>query len=51
MALLGPIELPDRSQIKTNGDLVRVLMLDEEAITMKNGDLAIVRKLLEQAHD
>lgn len=51
MQLLQPIELPDRSGIRTNGDMVRVLMLDEEAISLKNGDLAVLRKMLEQAND
>lgn len=46
--LLTDIEIPDRSQIATNGDLVRVILLDEEAMRLKNADLAIVRKLLEQ---
>lgn len=50
-ALLGDIEIPDRSQIVTNGDMVRVILLDEEAMRLKNADLAAFRKYLEARND
>lgn len=46
MVLLEDIEIPDRSRMATNGDLVRLLLLDEEAMRLKNADLAAVRKML-----
>lgn len=37
--LLTPIELPDRSQIRTLKDMAMVLLQDEEVIRAKNADL------------
>ena len=44
--LLQPIELPDRSQAKTQGDLVRLLIQDQNVIERKNADLGVVREYL-----
>lgn len=44
LALLEPIELPDRSQAKTQGDLVRLLVQDQNAIERKNADLGVLRE-------
>lgn len=41
--LLCDIEIPDRSQAQTAGDLVRIVILDETAMKMKNADLAVLR--------
>ena len=41
---LAPIELPDRSQAKTQGDLVRLLIEDQNAIERKNADLGVLRE-------
>lgn len=49
--LLADIEIPDRSGIRTNGDLVRVILADEEAMRMKNADLAAYRHYLEARND
>lgn len=43
-----PIELPDRSKVKTAGDLVRIVIEDERAIKLKNADLEALRKYLEE---
>lgn len=44
LELLAPIELPDRSQAKTQGDLVRLLVEDQNAIERKNADLGVLRE-------
>lgn len=44
LELLVPIELPDRSQAKTQGDLVRLLVEDQNAIERKNADLGVLRE-------
>lgn len=49
--LLADIEIPDRSHIAANGDLVRVILLDEEAMRLKNADLAAVRQMLESGDE
>ena len=46
LELLQPIELPDRSQAKTQGDLVRLLIQDQNVIERKNADLGVVREYL-----
>lgn len=42
-ALLMDIEIPDRSNAKTAGDLVRIIVADEQAMLLKNADLAALR--------
>lgn len=53
--LMEPIELPSRHNLRTVGDMVRVLLADEEAIALKNADLEALReyrgKLLEGRQD
>lgn len=44
--LLAPIELPDRSEIKTARDMAQTLVLDEQAIRAKNIDLETLTLLL-----
>lgn len=44
LELLSLIELPDRSQAKTQGDLVRLLVQDQNAIERKNADLGVLRE-------
>ena len=41
--LLQDIELPSRANIKTTGDMARIIIADEEAIAMKNADLKALR--------
>lgn len=52
---MEPIELPSRHNLRTVGDMVRVLLADEEAIALKNADLEALReyrgKLLEGRQD
>ena len=43
-ALLEPIAIPDRSQAKTQGDLVRLLIEDEKSMERKNADLDALRR-------
>lgn len=40
---MADIELPDRSRIKTVGDMVRIIIADEEVILLKNADLKALR--------
>ena len=44
LALLNPIELPDRSRIETVGDMARVILEDEKVIASKNADLKALRE-------
>lgn len=41
---MAPIELPPRKNLRTNGDLIRLLLADEEAIALKNADLQALRE-------
>lgn len=43
------MRLPAREKIKTNADLIRLLLEDERVIALKNSDLAHLRQLLEAA--
>ena len=43
-ALLEPIIIPDRTQAKTQGDLVRLLIEDEATMERKNADLEALRQ-------
>lgn len=49
--LLADIEIPDRSGIATNGDMVRIILRDEEAMRLKNADLAAFRSYLDASHE
>lgn len=42
-SLLEPIRLPPRTDLATVGDMARCLLADEEAIALKNVDLAALR--------
>lgn len=42
LELLAPMQLPSRSNIKTNADLMRLLLEDERVIASKNSDLLLV---------
>jgi len=42
--LMSPITIPDRSQAKTQGDLVRLLIEDEATMERKNADLEALRR-------
>lgn len=42
--LLRPIELPDRTKMKTVGDMILVILEDEKAIRLKNADLQALRE-------
>lgn len=42
--LLNDIKLPQRDNIKTAGDLARIILADEEAIRMKNIELKALRE-------
>ena len=43
-SLMEPISIPDRTQAKTQGDLVRLLIEDENVMERKNADLAAIRR-------
>lgn len=43
-ALLDDVKLPSRDGIKTVGDMVKVLLADEEAIRLKNADMQALRE-------
>lgn len=45
-ALLEPIVIPDRSQAKTQGDLVRLLIEDEKTMERTNANLSALRRWL-----
>lgn len=40
---MADIELPDRSNMKKIGDMVRIILADEEVIQAKNADLKALR--------
>lgn len=42
--LLADIEIPDRSGMKTVGDIIRIVIADEEAMNLKNADLKALRE-------
>lgn len=42
--LLDDVKLPSRNGIKTVGDMVKVLLADEEAIRLKNADMQALRE-------
>ncbi len=44
VSLMEPITIPDRTQAKTQGDLVRLLIEDEATMERKNADLAAIRR-------
>lgn len=46
---MAPIELPSRSGMRTVGDMVRILIADEEAISLKNADLKSLREYCRKA--
>lgn len=41
---MSEIEMPARDSMKTNGDMARVILADEEAIRAKNADLRALRE-------
>lgn len=41
--LLQDIEIPSRANAKTAGDLVRLLLADEQAMRLKNADMKVLR--------
>lgn len=41
---MADIEIPDRSKMKTVGDMIRIIIADEEAIMLKNADLKALRE-------
>lgn len=45
--LLEDIEIPDRSNMKTVGDMIRIILADDEAMQAKNADLKALRKYTE----
>lgn len=46
--LLADIEMPDRSNMKKVGDMVRIILADEEVIQAKNADLKALRSYAEK---
>lgn len=46
--LMADIELPDRSNMKKIGDMVRIILADEEVIQAKNADLKALRNYTEK---
>lgn len=48
MELMNDIEIPDRSKMKTVGDMVRVILADEQVIQEKNADLKALRNYTER---
>lgn len=42
--LLNDIELPSRNGMKTAGDMVRIILADEQVIALKNADLKALRE-------
>lgn len=45
---MSDIEIPDRSQMMTVGDMVRIIIADEEAMQAKNADLKALRSYTEK---
>lgn len=41
--LMAPIAIPDRAALGTVGDMARLIIEDEEAMRLKNADLAALR--------
>lgn len=41
---MADIEIPDRSSMKTVGDMVRIIIADEEVIMLKNADMKALRE-------
>lgn len=48
LELLADIEMPDRSNMKKVGDMVRIILADEEVIQAKNADLKALRSYTEK---
>lgn len=46
--LMADIEMPSRSNMKKVGDMVRIILADEEAIQAKNADLKALRSYAEK---
>lgn len=46
--LMADIEIPDRSNMKTVGDMVKIILADEEAMQAKNMDLKALRSYTEK---
>lgn len=46
--LMADIEIPDRSNMKTVGDMVKIILADEEAMQVKNMDLKALRSYTEK---
>lgn len=42
--LMADVQLPDRSNMKTVGDMIRIIIADEEVIRFKNADLKALRE-------
>lgn len=45
---MADIEVPDRSQMQTVGDMVRIIIADEEVMLAKNADLKALRSYTEK---
>lgn len=43
---MADINLPDRSNMKTVGDMIRIIIADEEAISLKNADMKALREYM-----
>lgn len=48
MELMTDIEIPDRSKMKTVGDMVRIILADEQVMQEKNADLKALRNYTEK---
>lgn len=44
---MNDIEMPDRTKMKTVGDMVRIILADEQVIQEKNADLKALRNYTE----
>lgn len=42
--LLQDVEIPSRDNLKTVGDMARLILADEQAMRMKNADLQALRE-------
>lgn len=49
--LIADIEIPDRSKMETVGDMVRIIIADEEAMQAKNADLKALRSYTDKINN